>query len=218
MRGRTLLDWPAVSISDEHAPWGGAGSPAAATEALIRETCLAGRWSEAATQAIRLYGDELLGFLNAMTRHEAEADDAFAIACEQLWRALPAFRWESSLRTLAYTVARHGLGRVKRDPHRRRAVPLSDAGISAAVAEVRTRTRTFERNTGLDKLAALRTQLDPDDQTLLVLRITRGLAWREIARILADGDEPTASELTRRAAALRKRFERLKAALRAQAR
>jgi RNA polymerase sigma-70 factor, ECF subfamily len=68
------------------------------------------------------------------------------------------------------------------------------------------------------RVAKLRAELDPEDQTLLILRVNRQLPWRDIARIMTDeGDASDDDELKRRAAALRKRFERLKEELRAKA-
>jgi RNA polymerase sigma-70 factor (ECF subfamily) len=60
----------------------------------------------------------------------------------------------------------------------------------------------------------LRESLDPDEQTLLILRIDRQMAWTDIARIMG-GDAPEAE--SRQAATLRKRFERLKERLRSMA-
>jgi RNA polymerase sigma-70 factor (ECF subfamily) len=98
-------------------------------------------------------------------------------------------------------------------------VPLDDSGVEALVAQVRSRTATFLRTETRDKIARLRAALDPDDQTLLILRINRGLAWRDIARVLTpDGDATTPAALDKRAAALRKRFERLKTELKERAR
>jgi RNA polymerase sigma-70 factor (ECF subfamily) len=191
----------------------------AAVEARIRAAADAARWSDAATAALRGYGEELLGYLVAITRDETDARDAFSRLAEDLWRGLPGFRWESSFRTWAYGLARHALARVKRDPHRKRAVPLDDSGVEALVAQVRSRTATFLRTETRDKIARLRAALDPDDQTLLILRINRGLAWRDIARVLTpDGDATTPAALDKRAAALRKRFERLKTELKERAR
>jgi RNA polymerase sigma-70 factor (ECF subfamily) len=51
----------------------------------------------------------------------------------------------------------------------------------------------------------LREQLDPEEHELLLLRLDRGLAWKDIARILGGDDDVDA-----RASALRKRFERAK--------
>jgi DNA-directed RNA polymerase specialized sigma24 family protein len=63
-------------------------------------------------------------------------------------------------------------------------------------------------DTGIkDRMAALRAELSPEDQTLLTLRVDRDLPWGDVADIL-DEAEP----------ALRKRFERLKLRLRELAR
>ncbi len=188
-------------------------------EARIREAAGDARWNEAATAAISGYGVELLGYLVAMLRNEADASEAFAILAEDLWRGLPKFRWECTFRTWAYGLARHAMGRIHRDPHRRRATPIEDAPFSALVEQVRSRTATFLRTETKDKIAELRAQLQPDDQSLLILRLNRGLPWRDIARVLAvDGAELTPAALDKHAAALRKRFERLKAELKERVR
>jgi RNA polymerase sigma-70 factor (ECF subfamily) len=85
-------------------------------------------------------------------------------------------------------------------------------------AEVRSRTATYLLTEVKDQVRALRDRLTPDDQAILVLRVDRDLPWRDIARIMADeGESLTEPELVRRAAALRKRFERIKDELRALA-
>jgi RNA polymerase sigma-70 factor, ECF subfamily len=191
----------------------------AAVEARTRAATDAERWADAATAAITGYGEEILGYLVAMTRNETDAADAFSLFAEDLWKGLRKFRWECTLRTWAYGLARHALARVRRDPHRRRAVALDDDALDALVATLRSRTATFLRTETRDKIAKLRATLEPDDQTLLILRINRGLGWRDIARVLSpDGDAATPAALDKLSAALRKRFERLKADLKARAR
>jgi RNA polymerase sigma-70 factor (ECF subfamily) len=181
-----------------------------ALEARIRAACAGERWSEAATAALEGYGDELLGYLVALARNETDANDAFSTFAEDMWKGLPRFGWQSSFRTWAYTLARHALSRVRRDAFRRRGVALEDAHVAALVEKTRTRTAEFLQTEVRDKLAEIRAQLDPDDQTLLILRINRGLTYREIARVL-DGEvvESDDAALGRRANALRKRLERL---------
>jgi hypothetical protein len=61
----------------------------------------------------------------------------------------------------------------------------------------------------------IRRQLDEDDQTLLVLRVDRDLAWRDIA-IVFLGEAADADAITRKAAMLRKQFEREGPAARAR--
>jgi RNA polymerase sigma-70 factor, ECF subfamily len=190
----------------------------AALEASIKSAADGARWAEAATAAIGGYGDEILSYLAAITRSPTDASDAFSHFAEDLWKGLPKFRWECSFRTWAYGLARHAFARIKRDPHRRRAVPLGDAHVEALVDEVRSRTATFLRTETKDKISKLRAELDPDDQTLLILRINRSLAWRDIARVLSPDPDATTAALDKLAASLRKRFERLKTDLKTRAR
>ncbi len=170
----------------------------------------------AATVALEGYGPELLGYLHAMTPTPTEADDLFSELCERVWRGLPRFRWESSFRTWAYTIARNLL----RDRHRARSGPegrlvgLGDASeVSKLAQQVRTSTAIYLKTEAKTRLQQIREALDPDDRTLLILRVDRRLAWRDIARIMAEGSED-AGDLGKLTARLRKRFERIKGRLR----
>lgn len=181
-------------------------------EVRIRTACDAGAWERAATLAIEGYGSELLGYLVALARNASDADDVFGAVCESLWVSLPKFRWESSFRTYAYTIARHAFLKQVRGL-RTPTTGLSSPSVEQVAARVRSQTATFLRTETRDKVAELRAQLEPDDQTLLILRINRQLPWRDIARIMSD-DELDDAALRRQTAALRKRFERLKDDLR----
>lgn len=196
-----------------------------AVEEQARALCDSGDVRAAVTLAIESYGPEVLGYLLAVTRNETDANDAFAMFTEDLWRGLPRFRWESSLRTWSYTLARHALHRLRRDPHRRadRRVPLSRSPEVYELAErVRTATSVYLRTEVKDQVAALREELDPEDQTLFILRINRKMGWTEIAQIMAEEPgtaEPVDDEeLKRSAARLRKRFERAKEQLKQKVR
>ncbi len=187
----------------------------AAREQVVRDRLTAGSARDAAAAAIVLYGGEVLGFLHAVARDEDLASEAFSVFSEDLLRGLAAFRWDASLRTWCYALARNALHRLRRDPRRRARnnVPLSNrsADVSAVVEQVRTQTLPFLRTEVKDELRRLRDALDPDDHALLVLRIDRKMSWRDIARALPGDD---GQELDRRAATLRKRFERAKTMLR----
>jgi RNA polymerase sigma-70 factor (ECF subfamily) len=154
-----------------------------------------------------------------MTRVEADAHEAFSQFCEDLWRGLAGFRWRSSLRTWSYTLARNALHRQRAAAPQRHGphVGLSEAPELSALAD-RVRTTTLEsmRVEARSRLTALRDRLDPDDRTLLILRVDRRMAWRDIAEVL--GEDPEPAGLKRRCVALRKRFQRLKETLRAQLR
>lgn len=183
-----------------------------ALEAAIRASCESARWADAASAALGGYGGELLGFLVALTRDEVEAGEAFSTFSEDMWSALPRFAWHSSFRTWAYTLARHAASRQRRAARRRRSVPLSDEHVAGLVEELRSRTADYLRTESKERFAAVRAKLEPDDQTLLILRVNRGLSYREIAQVLAEPDVALGDdELARRASALRKRMERLKA-------
>lgn len=187
-------------------------------EAAVRAAIAAARWDDAAARVLRAYGQELLEYLIATARSDADGSDAFSIFAERMWRGLPQFRGDASVRTWCYTIARRALAEVKRAGPARRAklhAPLSDApGLAALAADVRTRTVTFLRTAARDALAEVKDALDPEDQELLILRIDRKLAWRDVARVMAEGDDLDDAALERYTAALRKRFEKLKAKLR----
>ncbi len=187
-------------------------------ERLIRERFDAGDFAAAATAAIRGYGPELFGFLIGLAGDEQIASDAFAAFCADLWRDLPRFRWESTFRTWAYMIARHQLYRASRERGRRRreVTPSESPEVAALAVQIRTATLEHLRTETKDAFAELRARLDPDDQMLLVLRVDKDLEWRDVARIL-NGDKAPAA-LDRDAAALRKRFERVKGRLRDLAR
>jgi RNA polymerase sigma-70 factor (ECF subfamily) len=180
-----------------------------ASERAIRALCEAGDHAAATTAALRDYGVELLGFLRALAGDHDLAAEAFAELCEDVWKALARFRWESSLRSWLYALARNALAQLRRDPRRRRErnLPLSIAPEMAAV--VRTVTREIQRTEVKDEFRLLREQLDPEEHEILLLRLDRNMAWKDIARIIS-GSGGGDADLDVRAAALRKRFERAK--------
>lgn len=186
-------------------------------EAELRRLCDASEWSAAVTTAIEGYGPEVLGFVYAALRDEDDARDAFSIFSEALWRNVAQFRWQCSFRTWTYALARSALGRVRRDPRRQhRLVRLSEApAVENIVDRVRTATLSYLKGDVAARVHALRQSLDPDDQTLLTLRIDRGMAWREVAMVMLGIDAQDA-QLAREAGKLRKRFERIKQRLREQ--
>ena len=165
----------------------------------------------AATFAIRGFGPQILGYLSAIVRDETDAADVFSSFCEDLWRGIAEFRRESSFKTWAYRLAWHAASRLLRHPHRRRSRSLRTEEAEQLAVEVRSTTALHLKEHAKDALAAMREALEPDEQTLLILRIDRGLSWREIASILDDETGARAE------AAKRKRFERLKEKLRLEA-
>jgi RNA polymerase sigma-70 factor (ECF subfamily) len=157
----------------------------------------------AATESLRAFGPKILGYLQAVLRDEADAADAFSIFAEHLWKGLPTWRGQSSLKTWAFKLAWNAALNLKDEAWRRRGRRFRTGEASRLAEEIRTRTgvRVERQKQALD---ALRAELTEEEQTLLVLRIDQQLSWEEIAEVMGDAAEPLD------AAALRKRFERLK--------
>ena len=183
-------------------------------EAPVRKLCQAGQTEDATAAALRLYGREVLSFLVALHRDESSAAEVFSEFSEELWKSLTNFRWQCSLRTFAYTIARRASWRYRRDGRRdpARNVPLSQASVvSKVAADLRSETASYLKADAKSKLAAIREELGPEDGALLVLRIDKQLAWNDVARVLHEGDEEFGEEdVKRESARLRKRFEILK--------
>jgi RNA polymerase sigma-70 factor (ECF subfamily) len=192
-------------------------------ESRTRSLCAAGDFDGAATLAVRGYGPEVLGFLIAVHRSEADASDVFSEVAEAVWRAMPAFAWESSLRTWMYAIARKRTRTRRRDAARRerRGPRTGESALDRVAHAVRTETIDFLKTEKRTRLQALRDELPQEDRMLLVLRVDRKLAWNDLARILGDleGRESLdGASLAREAARLRKRFQLVKDHLRELAR
>jgi RNA polymerase sigma-70 factor (ECF subfamily) len=181
---------------------------------LIRQRAL----DRAATRAIECYGPELLGFLINVLGSEADAAEVFSQMSEDLWRGLPAFATQCSVRTWLYVLARHAAARFRRSPWNRRARRTGDAEFDALVESARTNTQPWRRTDVKDRWRTLRESLDDDDRSLLVLRVDRALEWRDIARVTLGSEAPDAPALALETARLRKRFQLLKQELRRRAR
>lgn len=186
-------------------------------EAAIREAHARRDLEAAARLGLERYRTELLSFLYARLRSEADAHEVFAQLTEDLWRGIEGFRWQCSFRTWLYTLARHAAVRFERSPANQATRRRALSGVPEPVASERTRTRPYLRTEVKMRVAALRESLTPEEQTLLVLRVDRGMSWEDVARVLHDG-EPDAEALRRHAQSLRQRFQKLKTRLRDRAR
>ena len=134
------------------------------------------------------------------------------MASEDLWRCLPTFRWECSVRTWMYTLTKRALIRHRKRaaerPHRRQ-----ELGSFDAVERARSRTAPWLRTEVKDAFTRLREGLEEEERELLVLRVDRGMPWEEIARIVDDEGDPKQVS-----ARVRKRFQGIKDKLRTLAR
>jgi RNA polymerase sigma-70 factor (ECF subfamily) len=190
------------------------------TDSNIRRAYDAGDLDLAATLALEAYGSEILSFLVARLRSMSEGQEAFSIFAEDLWRGLPAFGWRCAIRTWSYTLARNAANRLVAVAQRRpdRNLALSQhPSVSQAIGRARSATQIHQRTDVKDGVRALREQLEPDDQMLLLLRIDRDLSWRDAAIAMSGNAELDDDAIDRESVRLRKRFERIKTDLRRMA-
>jgi RNA polymerase sigma-70 factor (ECF subfamily) len=177
-------------------------------DAEIRALLERGEVDAAATRALESLGPGIFGYLTTLLEDD-DARDAFSMFAEDLWKGLPGFRGDASLRSWAYRLAWHAAARFSREAWRRRRERLPSSAASRLAASVASRVSLDGRH---ERLRKLRASLTPEEQTLLVLRVDRELGWDEVAEVLSAEGSPVTS------AALRKRFERLKERLGALAR
>lgn len=184
-------------------------------DAAMRALLADGDVTAVTESAIRRYGGELLSWLHD-TLPDDDAEEAFAVFALELWKSLSRFDGRCAVRTWCYMLVRQAAWRVRTRPERRREVLVTHIpSVAHAVTQIVSTSRAraaAER----DLYAELRRGLDEDDQLLLVLRVDRDLAWRDIAQVLL-GEDAAYEDLARHAAQLRKRFERIKTRLRAAA-
>jgi RNA polymerase sigma-70 factor (ECF subfamily) len=187
-------------------------------EAKVARLLADGRLKDVASLAIESYGSEVLSFLEMMLRDHTDSNDAFAQACEDLWKGLPRFEGRAAMKTWFFTLARHAALRLRRSSHRRPA-PLGEISDIAEIAErVRSRTKPYLSTNVKLGFAAIRDSLDDSDRMLLVLRVDRGMSWNDVARVMAnEGDADSDQEISRAAARLRKRFQSVKETIRERA-
>jgi RNA polymerase sigma-70 factor (ECF subfamily) len=177
-------------------------------DARLRELIARGEIDRATAEALRIYGPELLAWLCATMPTEVDGYDAFSWMSEDLWKSLRRFDGRCSLRTWCYMLARHAAIRVRGRRAEQEVLVSQVPSIAGIVSDVWSTTK-HNRAAAADVYTQIRNELDEEDQILLVLRVDKDLAWRDIAQVIL-GEEAAADELQRKAAALRKQFERVK--------
>jgi RNA polymerase sigma-70 factor (ECF subfamily) len=171
-----------------------------------------------ATRALEAYGEEVFGYLVRVLGSDSDAEEVFSQVAEDLWRGLPAFDARCSMRTWLYVLARHAASRFRRTPWNQKGRRTDDDDLDAVVAHARTQTKPWLRTDVKDRWRTLRESLDPEDRSLLVLRLDRKLEWKEIARVTLGDASPDPAKLVREADRLKKRLQLLKDDLRRRAR
>lgn len=186
-------------------------------ELAIREAFEARQPALAACKALELYGDEILSFLTSRLPAPSDAREVFSNFAEDMWIGLPKFEWRCSVRTWLYTLARNAAARYMVAPHNRGARHLAISkveDVSVVVDRLRSSTHMYQQTSVKDQFRLLREQLSEADQTLLILRVDRGMSFRDLAIAMSGDVNLDDAAIDKEAARLRKAFERLKVELR----
>jgi RNA polymerase sigma-70 factor (ECF subfamily) len=181
-------------------------APPVALDAEVQRLLATGDGAAAATVVIEQIGPGVLRYLRSLLRDEEDAADAFSAFAENVWRGLPGFRFDASLRTWCYRIGWNAAVNLSSETWRKRRQRLDTGAASRLADSIRTKSavRVARQVEALDRLRRALTQ---EEQSLLALRVDQGFSWGEIAEILsADGAPVQANTVT-------KRFERLKAKL-----
>jgi RNA polymerase sigma-70 factor (ECF subfamily) len=195
--------------------------PADPAETKIRNAIDAGHVDAAASATLDAYGQEILSLLASRLGGLNEAQEVYSLFAEEVWVGLPTFAWHCSVRTWCYALARQATARYARTPHKRFARRFRFAGLSVLsqlLDRFRSVTRVYQRMDVKERLQLLRERLDPEEQTLLVLRVDRGLAWRDLAIAMSGDPDLDEADISRESMRLRNMFDRVKAELRRMAR
>ncbi len=168
----------------------------------VLELLRTGRRDEALKVVLDTYGPGILGYLESVLGDPDDARDVFQTFAEDLWDWLPSYRG-GSMRAAGYRIGRHAAARFRREAWRRRRERMRTtmaSRLAASIASPESRLASKPK----DWLELLRAALEPDERTLLILRLDRELSWNEVAEVLSEDGAPVDS------AAVRKRFERVK--------
>jgi RNA polymerase sigma factor (sigma-70 family) len=173
-------------------------------DAQVRNLVGKGLYREAGHVVVKALGPELQVFLHRVLGDVALVDEAYSATCERLWRGVSSFRWQSSLRSWCYVIARREASRCR---SRVRARP-QETTLSAAAGVPATEPPTIS-TTRRAQLDSLRAALSEEDRDLLVLRVEQDLSWKEIASAFLD-EQADAEQLEREASRLRQRFRAIR--------
>jgi RNA polymerase sigma-70 factor (ECF subfamily) len=189
------------------------GRRSCAAAERVRDALGLGDSSEAARLALEEYGAELFGFLIGTLDDVDRARIVYAEVRRQVESRIAEFSWRCPLRVWLYALARTELrARRRRRPQRAASAPGPRTVVALPPRE--------GDGTGGDA-SLLRETLPEQDREILILRVDRGLDWRELAWTTL-GDRASSDALGAEARSLRARVseihDAIEAALRRQPR
>jgi RNA polymerase sigma-70 factor (ECF subfamily) len=178
-------------------------------ERKVRSLLAKENLSGATAAALELYGAEVFGFVEGVLDDRGGANEVYSAFTERLWRGLSGFHWDCSLRTWSYVIARNELARYRSVQARRTAIQRPISRVPSVAAPEPSTRHPFQRTTFTEAVARLRGELPDGDRDLLVLRVDRGLSWRDVALSFVGLDAP-ALTIERESVRLRQRFQLIK--------
>lgn len=136
-----------------------------------------GEYKQALARCTKAYASPLGRLCMALTGSQAEAEELVQETLIAAYDAFPSFRFEGSVRSWLYGIARRICGRHNEMKNRRQARLrlVHDTGRGADVSEL-----AIERERAIRARAAL-ASLKPSEREAVVLRYDAGLSFREVA-------------------------------------
>ena len=152
---------------------------------------------------LREHGGALRRVASSYEADPGHAEDLFQEICLAIWRALPRFRGESSLRTFVFRVAHNrGLSHGWREARR----PRESEEPRGLTDERPGPDARYERREETARLYAAIRRLPPLTRQVLTLRL-EGLAFAEIGEIMGQSENNVTVRASRARKALRELLE-----------
>jgi RNA polymerase sigma-70 factor, ECF subfamily len=148
------------------------------------------------------YGPGLMRIALAYGREQADAQDLYQEICYAIWRALPSFRGEASVRTYIWRIA-NNRGITFRS--RRRPAP-DDHALEALPDPAPGPDQLADEQLLRDQLLTAVRELSPSQREVILLSL-EGLANVEIGEVLGISANAVAVRLNRARAFLRARLD-----------
>ena len=156
------------------------GSPNT-SDAEIRKHLNAGRYAEAFELVVSAYQHKVFRLAFSILGNVALAEETAQEVFLRVWRALPAYRGQSSVSTWIFSIARNSALTAWNNAAERRSISLDEtAGRMAAEA----RNAAWRRPTGGPDVARLVAQLPEKYRRVIALFYMEEKSYEEVARLL----------------------------------
>lgn len=191
--------------------------PNASIDGPARAAWLQGNYQRAVTLVLEAHGAEVRAFVCGASQPML-AEDIYGQVALDLWSEIERFQWRCAARTYLFTLARNAVARMHKlaTRARRREQKYSQTHWRDGIVVANDPTPAYPRSEVKSALRVLRQRLSPEEQELLALRVDKQLSFDQIAMVMNPLEaRRSVPERKRIASRLRKRFQQVKAKLRA---